>query len=94
MIGTAGMDAVRSRSFMVFDLRLLNADDLCRLLLGELEEPLARSERLAPCRVVDEGRIDEAVDDDHREGDGRRNWCSTIRFSSKTASGGGSSSGR
>jgi len=97
-IGTAGMDAVLPRSVIVVDLRLLNTDDRCRLLLGELPDGLARSDRLALmppiCLATVGGRIDDAVDDDNLEGDGLRNWCSKMRFSSKTASGGGSSSGR
>lgn len=97
-IGTAGMDAVRPRSVIVVDLRLLNAEDRCRLLLGELPDGLARSDRLALmppiCLAMVGGRIDDSVDDVNRDGDGLRNWCSKMRFSSKTASGGGSSSGR
>lgn len=107
--GTAGMDAVRPRSVTVIEPRLLNADDRCRLLLqGEPPAvPRVLRDRLVepPASCLDAahgGRTDEleqaaAADDDdelHREGDGRRNWCSKIRFSSRTASGGGSSSGR
>jgi len=96
-IGTAGIDAVRPRSVIVVDLRLPNADDRCRLLLGELPDGLARRDLFAlmppPCLTAVGGRMDEDVDD-NRDGDGLRNWCSKMRFSSKTASGGGSSSGR
>lgn len=72
------MDAVRPRSVIVVDLRLLNADDRCKLLLGELPDGLARSDLLAllmppPCLAAVGGRMDEAVDD-NRDGDGLRNW--------------------
>lgn len=89
------MDAVLPRSVMVVDLRLLNAEDRCKLLRGELPDPLARKERLVPGLEMAGGRmVDEDVDDAHREGDARRNWWSEMRFSSNTASEGGSSSGR
>lgn len=89
------MDAVRPRSMMVVDLRLLNAEDRCKLRLGELPDGLARRDRFALCLTAAGGRtMDDDVDEDHRDGDGRLNWCSEMRFSSRTASGGGSSSGR
>lgn len=71
------MDAVRPRFVMVdvVDLRLLNADDRCKLLLGELLDALTRSDLFALCLTVAGGRTveDDVVDEDHREGDGRRN---------------------
>lgn len=91
---------------MAVERRLLNADDRCRLLRGELPtaDALARSDRLTTgrddgpahgWRTTDDVEAAMAVVDDveRRDGDGRRNRCSNIRFSSRTASGGGSSSG-
>lgn len=72
-IGTAGMDAVRPRSIMVVDLRLPNIDDLCKLLLGELPDVLARNDRLVDCLVATGGRTNEAVEGVRREGEGLRN---------------------
>lgn len=73
-MGTAGIDAVRPRSIIVVDLRLLNTEDRCRLRRGELPvDTLARSDRLVPGLASVGGRIVEAVDEDHLEGDGLRN---------------------
>jgi len=70
-IGTAGIDAVRPRSLMVIDFRLLNAEDRCKLLLGELPDALVRRDRLASCLATTGGRTDVAVEKEHRDGNGR-----------------------
>lgn len=73
-IGTTGIDAVRPRSVTVADLLLPNAEDRCELLLGEPPVALALNDRLVPGLAVTGGRMDVVVvDDDHRDGDGRRN---------------------